>query len=133
MPHHLCEKCNRIREWIKVAPIKSTKDEHKFEHHTSGRQLELSANEGCHLCTLLWQGAIDPASIYLTLWREEMWAKRMNDARMAEDLEVLVGVPSQLNGSKVTIDVQSKTLRSNNRFLMLDHGRGIGWSPLWSQ
>jgi hypothetical protein len=125
-PHHLCEKCNHIREWIEVTPIKSTKEELRFEHHTSGRQLELSANEGCHLCTLLWQGATDPASIYLNLRREEMWAKHMNDARMAEDLEVLVRIPSQVSGSRVTIGVQSKILRSSNRFPMLDHGRGIG-------
>src|SRR5882757_7094112 len=55
----LCTQCQQIRTWLESNFHRLKRDRflrtrRKFNHHVSGRELENSYLQGCHLCTLLW-------------------------------------------------------------------------------
>jgi hypothetical protein len=55
----LCARCQQIRTWLKrnlhrLEQEKSAQTLRKFNHHSSGRELEEAYRQGCHLCTILW-------------------------------------------------------------------------------
>ncbi len=52
----LCPVCEGFGTWMREYLSSTAGEENcnEFMHHSSGRELEKSAREGCHLCTLIW-------------------------------------------------------------------------------
>jgi hypothetical protein len=66
--HQLCEKCRELQCWIFEAPMRrrhqytSSEITEKFLH-SSFVAVQRTANEGCHLCTILFSNALTGSSV----------------------------------------------------------------------
>lgn len=84
----LCTQCQQIRTWLESNFHRLKRDRflrtrRKFNHHVSGRELENSYLQGCHLCTLLW-------TFFLRHQRAQHHTHLADSLREAKDLTVVL-------------------------------------------
>lgn len=102
----LCTECVKVRDWVRdnlrsireLSPLEDQNcfnTESTFTHHQTGSQLHRSSEDGCHLCTIIWENLIEMDSYWVksedhwTLERERLTQK----VEKGHDLKVRVFVP----------------------------------------
>jgi hypothetical protein len=117
----LCTRCQQIRTWLesdlhrlKRGPFLQTR--RQFDHHVSGRELENSYLQGCHLCTIL-------CIVFLRHESAQHKIHFTDLVREAKDLAVVlepVSWPSFYCSLYLTTSVRGAVHESSRMFLSLD-------------
>jgi len=113
----LCSKCEPIRKWFQENAAKLYGDSEQspsasFEHHESGRFVEASSRNGCHLCTLLWESLL-VAEFVPDPDRYEMSKNRKNAEEYFRECESIVLVSPAMKwiaGKELQVMFRSRVL-----------------------
>lgn len=109
----LCQECERIRDWVRdnleaLREISPLEEENcfntkcTFAHHKTGAQLHRSSEDGCHLCTIIWENLIEEDSYFVRTehhWTSER-ERMIQQVEKGDGLSVLVSVPRSVHTAR---------------------------------
>lgn len=105
----LCAACTEIQTWLRanlgaireasvLADRNRYNTEQTFHHYEKGYQLHRSSENGCHLCTIIWENMVDRDSI--AVFDDDHWTcqkeQLTNDIEKGQNLVIRLYVPSSI-------------------------------------